>query len=150
MKKQDLRETLKPLIREAVREIIFEEGLLAGIVAEVLTGVNAAQQPDPQPRTQPRAKPPAVMNEMQARQKQQAVAARSARMEEQRQQVLASINTDSYNGVDLFEGTTPIGKAGTPGDDRAPSGSLSGQAPNDPGVDISSFLGGSQNWSKLV
>ena len=149
MKKQDLRETLKPLIREAVREIVFEEGLLAGIVAEVLTGVNAANQPAPQQQTKPRPTPP-VMNEMQTRQRQQASTVRASQRLEERQRVLDSINRDSFNGVDLFEGTTPIGKAGVPGDSGAPTGPLSGQAPSDPGVDISSFFGSSQNWSKLV
>ena len=150
MKKQDLRETLKPLIREAVREIVFEEGLLAGIVAEVITGVNAVSTPTPQPRHVPRTDAPPVVNEMQSRQRQQAAAARSARLEQQKQQVLESINRDSYNGVDLFEGTTPIDRAGVPGQASAQSGPLSGQASNDPGVDLSAFFGASQNWSKLV
>ena len=60
---------------------------------------------------------------------------------------LTTIGTDAYNGVNLFEGTTPA-PAPTSGQGQGP---LDGVAPSDPGVDISSiFSGHSANiWQKL-
>ena len=63
--------------------------------------------------------------------------------------MLDSIGRDAYNGVDLFEGTTPMGAPG--GSTSSPHGSkaLDGIAPSDPGVDISAF-GTSDLWKKLA
>ena len=65
--------------------------------------------------------------------------------------MLDSIGRDSYNGVDLFEGTTPMssrdsGRSATPQGSKA----LDGVAPNDPGVDLSAFGMKSSIWSKLA
>ena len=65
---------------------------------------------------------------------------------EQKRKMLDAIGKDAYNGVDLFEGTTPA-----PQSKSTPHGSkaLDGVAPNDPGVDISSFAA-SGIWKKLA
>ena len=51
---------------------------------------------------------------------------------------------DAFNGVDLFEGTTPA-----PAQTEQGKGALSGVDPRDPGVDISSFAS-IGTWKKLA
>jgi hypothetical protein len=59
-----------------------------------------------------------------------------------------AIGRNAYNGVNLFEGTIPITKGGTPGATADSPGPLAGVDPNDPGVDISAFFGRSVSRSK--
>ena len=58
--------------------------------------------------------------------------------------MLDSIGKDAYNGVDLFEGTTP-----TPPPQKQGGGALSGVDPNDSGVDITKFAS-SKHWKALA
>jgi len=39
MKRDELKEVLKPLIKECIKEVIFEEGTLSGIITEVAQGL---------------------------------------------------------------------------------------------------------------
>ena len=59
--------------------------------------------------------------------------------------MLDAIGREAFNGVNIFEGTTPTPPAGS----SSQQGPLSGQAPNDPGVDISDFAN-SGVWKKLA
>ena len=134
MKKNELKKMLKPLIKECIKEVIFEEGALSTIISEVMKGTSGSQ--------------PIV--ETKAHQPKQDFARQERKMEEakqRRKKLLDSIGTDAYNGVNLFEGTTPA-PAPTSGQGQGP---LDGVAPSDPGVDISSiFSGHSANiWQKL-
>ena len=61
-------------------------------------------------------------------------------IDETKKKMLEAIGQDSYNGVNLFEGTVPINKAGSPDAPETPSSPLAGVNPGDPGVDISSPL----------
>jgi len=141
MNKKDLKEMLKPMIKDCVKEVIYEEGILSGIVAEVLVGVNMAganvlsettsgnRTPDPPRKTEAQA----LHEEKRRKQKVQA----------DRKKMLDAIGNDSYNGVDLFEGTEPLRRGGNPSE-SSPAGAsspLSGVDPNDAGVDISAFFG---------
>ena len=77
--------------------------------------------------------------------------ARERKLKERRRKMLDSVGRDAYNGVDLFEGTTPLsnrdsGRSSTPHGSKA----LDGVAPNDAGVDLSSFGMSSAVWSKLA
>jgi len=58
--------------------------------------------------------------------------------------MLDAIGKDAFNGVDLFEGTTPA-----PAQTEQGKGALSGVDPRDPGVDISSFAS-IGTWKKLA
>jgi hypothetical protein len=62
---------------------------------------------------------------------------------EHRRKLMNAINKDAYNGIDIFEGTTPIREAAAPGaPDLGP--------PGDAGVDISSIIGTSSKiWERL-
>ena len=64
--------------------------------------------------------------------------------------MLDAIGKSAYNGVDLFEGTNPISRAGSPSSAGGASGPLSSVDPGDPGVDISALFGASTAWKKLV
>tara|TARA_Y100000593_G_scaffold91497_1_gene180411 strand:- start:8541 stop:8954 length:414 start_codon:yes stop_codon:yes gene_type:complete len=135
MNKQELKKILRPLIKECIREVIFEEGSLSTIISEVVRGtsdqkiVRETQQPS---FTQQIKNPDRKRKQL----------------KEQRKKMLDAIGKDSYNGVDLFEGTTPLtnhGSSGTPHGSRP----LDGTDPHDPGVDISKF-GLTGVWKKLA
>jgi len=130
MNKQELKKILKPLIKECIKEVIFDDGVLSGIITEVIQGVSVP-----------------VINESKTKGNQEILRnnENQIRLNEQKKKMLDAIGKDAYNGVNLFEGTTP---APTPSDTQR--GPLSGQAPNNPGVDISKFMGAGGIWKKLA
>ena len=139
MNKAELKKTLKPLIKECIKEVIFEEGVLSGIISEVMKGTGTQRIVETQ--TQPTYQKPQIDHE-----------AKQRKLKEQRRRVLDSIGKDSYNGVDLFEGTTPMSSRDSGRSSGSPQGAkaLDGVAPNDPGVDLSAFGSSSNLWSKLA
>jgi len=145
MKKSELKSILKPLVEECVREALFENGILASVVTEVLQGVqgaNVIRESAPATRT-------AEVDESQSRQARQA--ATDQRLREAREKMLDAIGGDSYNGVNIFEGTTPLRSGGTPGGSPKPGSPLSGMDPSDPGIDISGLSQSMGNtWKKLA
>ena len=132
MKKNELKKILKPLIKECVKEVIFEEGALSTIISEVMKGTSGTQRI------------------VETERPKQDFAERERKLKEakmRKRQLLDSIGKDAYNGVDLFEGTTPTpAPRSTQG-----QGPLDSVAPNDPGVDISSIFSGhsAKIWQKL-
>jgi len=135
MKISELKQALKPLIKECIKEIIFEKGLLSGIVSEVVQGLNGSNQlvetRAPVVETKPTGMP-------ETRKK----------LNEQKKQLLDAIGKEAYGGVNLFEGTTPMGTTGTPGDSPQAS-PMMGIDSDDPGIDISK-IPGSSNWSRMI
>ena len=135
MKKQELKKILKPLIKECIKEVIFEDGTLSSIISEVVQGVG--QPIVEQKQSLPTKQKPQYETEEQAR----------ARLDERRKKMMDAIGGEAYNGVNLFEGTTPAPAQHTQTSGQGP---LSGVDPNDPGVDISSIMNKSSAiWSKL-
>ena len=124
MKTNDLKKTLKPLIKQCIKEVIFEEGVLSGIISEVMKGVNAA----PVVREQKVASKPTNGHV-------------KKQLQEQRKKMLDAIGKDSFNGVDIFEGTKPM----TESNQQSPLANID---PGDSGVDISGMF--NSNWSKLI
>ena len=149
MKKSDLKKTLKPIIEECVRETLYESGLLSTIISEVVQGVMTGQEvlretKRPEPKTS--VKKPEPETTEHARTK-----AKLEQLQNQKKKLLESIGADAYNGVDLFEGTTPLKSGGKPSASPQSQGPFSGVDPSDPGVDIGSLtesLGGV--WKKLA
>ena len=137
MKKAELKKILKPLIKECIKEVIFEEGSLSTIIAEVIKGTDSRQVV-----YENKHNPPIGGNQKASQRKQRL-------LKEQKKKMLDAIGRDAYNGVDLFEGTTPISPRGSSTSSPHGSKALDGVAPNDPGVDISS-LAGSGLWKKLA
>jgi len=130
MNKNELKKVLKPLIKECIREVIFEDGSLSTIISEVLRATDSkpiVESKKPEPKMPKRDVKKALDNN--------------------RKQLLDAIGKDSYNGVNIFENVEPMSSAGN--SNSAP-GPLSGVSPNDPGVDISAFMGhSSQIWNKM-
>ena len=134
MKKNELKKILKPLIKECIKEVIFEEGALSTIISEVMKGTSGSQ-----PIVETRAQQPKQDFARQERKLQE--------IKQRKRKLLDSIGKDAYNGVNLFEGTTPA-PAPTSGQGQGP---LDGVAPSDPGVDISNIFSGhsAKIWQKL-
>tara|TARA_R100000951_G_scaffold26605_1_gene22533 strand:+ start:733 stop:1152 length:420 start_codon:yes stop_codon:yes gene_type:complete len=138
MKKSELKRIIRPMVKECVQETLLESGLLSNIVAEVAKGLGGqviteeTRAPAPAPRTRD------VEN------------IRLKESKRQRKELLDAIGKDAYNGVDLFEGTSPIRDNGAPSP-SAQASPMHGQDPNDAGVDISGILSlGGKNWKALV
>ena len=133
MKKNELKQILKPMIKECVREALYEEGLLSNVVAEVVKGMKTA--PLNESKTYAPPAPP-TPSETEASEEAAAIRAKSR---ETRRQLMEAIGKDAYNGIDLFEGTSALTnhEAAEP---RA--GSVDLGDPRDEGVDISSIMGG--------
>ncbi len=128
MKKSDLKELIKPLVKECIHEVLLEEGLLSNVVSEVAKGLQTA----PVIREQAETPPP-----------RQAPPQRD--YNKNRKKLMDAIGNDAYNGVNLFEGTTPA-----PAQQDTSSGAVDMGDPSDAGVDISSILGGaSRMWEAM-
>ena len=140
MNKSELKKVLRPLIKECIKEVIFEEGILSNIVSEVAQGLSGQTLVEAKTtvKPQPRQKDENLKQE-QIRVKQ--------KLQETRKKMLDAIGTDSYNGVDVFAGTTPTS---SPSENQQGS-PLNGVDPGDSGVDINKLFGGtSRNWSGIV
>jgi len=137
MKRSELKKLIKPIVKECVQEALLKEGLLSSIVSEVARGLGNQE----------------IIQEMKEEQPRQMPVDNSARLDEMRERrkgLLDSIGKDAYNGVDLFEGTSPIRDSGNPSP-AAQASSMYGQDPGDPGVDISGILSvGGNKWKALL
>jgi len=137
MKKADLKQLIKPLVKECIHEVLLEEGMLSNIVAEVAKGMQRAPLVEAQAPTPTKRVAPEDSRRMkETRQK----------MNERRQGLMDAIGNDAYNGVNLFEGTIPMGR-----EEAAPAaGSVDLGNARDQGVDISSLVGGaSRMWDAM-
>ena len=137
MKKNELKKILRPLIKECIKEVIFEDGTLSTIISEVVKGTGSQNvvYESKAPKTQTQTN-------------EEATNRKRKQLLEQKRKMLDAIGRDAYNGVDLFEGTTPAPPPRGAGSSQG-SKALEGVAPNDPGVDISSFAS-SGIWKKLA
>lgn len=131
MKREKLKEALKPVIVECVREALYEEGVLSSIISEVVSGLGAGMITESAPKPEPRPEP-----------------IRESRVNhnETRRKLLEAVSADAYGGVDLFEGVTPAPAQSTP-----TAGDPLGDAdPRDPGIDISGIMAiGGKKWKAL-
>jgi len=134
MNKADLKKLIKPLVKECINEVLIEEGLLSNVVTEVARGMQTG-----------------LMVEQATQNPKQSARPTSAettkKVNEHREKLMKSIGADAYNGVDLFEGTNPM----TTHDASEPKpGQVDLGNPVDPGVDISSLVGGaSRMWDAM-
>jgi hypothetical protein len=135
MKKADLKQVIKPLVKECIHEILLEEGLLSNVVAEVAKGLQSnVVLESASGRTETVEREHIQQKSQEGRQK----------MQKYRNDLMESIGADAYNGVNLFEGTSPIQEHQTA------AGHADLGSPNDGGVDISNLVGGAtQVWQAL-
>jgi len=136
MKKSELKKILKPLIKECIKEAMLEGDVLSSIISEVVEATAELQAPLVE----------AASNPLQERMRQNAFSKeQSKKLKNQKKQLMAAIGKSSYNGINLFEGTTPA-----PGQTSVTSQAspLANVAPGDSGVDISGLFGSvGRNWS---
>jgi len=139
MKKSEFKKLIKPIVKECIRESLLEGGVLSEIIGEVAKGMVKAPIVEAR-ETQPKEDP--VMQRMKANafSKEQ-----TGKLKEHKTKLMAAIGGSAYNGVDLFEGTSPAPAQASP---RQQAGAMSGQTPSDPGVDITALFGSVGNhWN---
>ena len=135
MKKSDLKKIIKPIVKECINEVLIEEGVLSNIVSEVATGLQGNVIAERNIPNVPQSRPTKKTTNVDM----------SKKLEEQRQKMRDVIGRGAYNGVDLFEGTTP-----TPAQQESAAGSVDLGESSDSGVDISSLVGdASQIWKAM-
>ena len=138
MKKSEFKKLIKPIVQECIKESLLEDGLISGVIAEVVKGMTSQtliEAKAPEPKVDP------AMERMKANafNKEQ-----SGKLRQHKKKLMAAIGGGAYNGVDLFEGTTPAPSEQLP---TSQAGAMSGQSPQDPGVDISNLFGSvARNW----
>ncbi len=131
MKKSEFKKLIKPIVTECIKESLLEDGLISGIISEVVKGMNT------QPIVEAATPPP--QDPLLERMRQNAFTTdKKNKLDEQRNKLMSAIGADAYNGVNLFEGTTPAPAETSP---TQQAGALSGQPASDPGVDISNLFG---------
>jgi hypothetical protein len=133
MNKSQLKKLIKPVVKECIQEVLIEEGLLTEVVAQVASGMSR----QPIVENTPKKRNDKLFNEdlqMQSKSREA-----NKKLQEHRRKLLDSIGGDAYNGVDLFEGTTPLNNTGTAGETH--KSNVLGDDPTDAGVDISSIMG---------
>jgi hypothetical protein len=142
MNKAQLKKLIKPVVKECIQEVLIEEGLLTEVVSQVTAGLTK----QPIVENKPKKRNDKLFNEdLQMKRKSREA---NKKLQEHRRKLLDSIGGDTYNGVDLFEGTEPLRNTGTPGQAHPPS--VLGDNPNDAGVDISSIMGNSSKiWQAI-
>ena len=133
MNKKELKTILKPLIKECIKEVIFEEGVLSSVIKEVVKGTSA------QVVKESPVSAPVSTGVDRAKQNKKKV-------NERRQKLLDSIGKDAFNGVNIFEDTTPIRTESA----QPKAGAVDLGDPSDPGVDIGDlFASSGRAWDVL-
>ena len=142
MKKSELKQLIKPIVEECIKDALLTSGLLTSVISEVVAGVQKGL----------------VTEQVQAQSIQQPVQEQNTISEEEKRKILENkkklldaIGSSSYNGVDVFEGTKPLKKGGSPSKSSGGYKAFEGVDPNDPGVNIDKLtrnLGGV--WKKLA
>ena len=129
---------IKPIVKECILESLIEEGILSSIISEVVAGT----QPVLENRQYLQENTPP---QPQVDRQREALQQRQQHLEESRQKMMESINSDAYGGVNLFEGTVP-----TSAPSSGPGSPLGDVDPGDPGIDISGIMGlGATKWKAL-
>ena len=101
MKKSEFKKLIKPIVQECIKESLLEDGLISGVIAEVVKGMSSqtiVETKAPEPKVDPtveRMKANAFSKEQ------------SGKLKEHKKKLMAAIGGDAYNGVNLFEGTSP-------------------------------------------
>lgn len=137
MNKSDLKKLIKPIVKECINEVLLEEGMLSNIVSEVAVGLQGNTITETRSAPQPQRDAEVKRKNKEATKK----------IQQHRKKMMEAIGTDAYNGVDLFEGTTPMSPQES---SQTRAGSVDLGNPGDSGVDISSLVGGaSQIWKAM-
>lgn len=118
MKKQDLKNLIKPLIKECLKEVLIEEGFTKMLSESVSIKQNV--------------EPSSFIKEI----KQENIENKKVNLLEAKKKMLDEIG---MTGFDAFSGTTPLMEGGNA---SAPSVPVTSFNASDPGVDISRLMSG--------
>jgi hypothetical protein len=130
MKRNELKQVLKPLIKECIKEVIFEDGTLSGIISEVMQGLQGTTR---QPIVEKKV--------IKSNQPSAALIRAKKDLEETKRSLQESTGLSG-----IFEGTTPMHQSSG----KTQHGALRDQDPSDPGVDISGIMKIAGNsWNQL-
>jgi hypothetical protein len=121
MKKEELKNIIKPLIKECLKEVLIEEGFTK-MLSESMQSISKEQIPE-QPKIVQELK-----NESTNKNKQSLLEVRKKMLDE-----------IGMNGFDAFAGTVPLQQGGIP---NAPAVSVTTFNPTDSGIDISKLMSG--------
>ena len=135
MKKNELKQILKPLIKECIKEVIFEDGTLSGIITEVAQGLVGIQETTRQPIVEKKV--------IKSKQPNETVLMARQSLEDTKRSLQKSTGLKG-----IFEGTTPMRSSG--GNQSSKHGALRDMDPNDAGVDISEIMNiAGRAWQQL-
>jgi len=124
MKKDELKNLIKPIIKECITEMLLEEGLLKNVVSQVTEGMSVSQPIVEQKSTEPSY----------------------AEIKKKTNKVIEAMKNKTIGGTNIFEGTTPAPAQSSTASQA--SNPMSHIDPRDPGVDISKIF--NPNWKKLA
>jgi len=142
MNKADLKKLIKPLVKECVNEMLIEEGLLSNVVSEVAKGLQGNILTEAKPAAKRERKD--KTNDFQMKRTNAEI---SKKIEGHRKKMMEAVGGDAYNGVNLFEGTTPMNSQAS---SDAQAGSVDLGDASSSGVDISSLVGtASEIWKAM-
>ena len=126
MKKNELRNLIKPIIKECITEMLLEEGLLKTVVQQITEGI----------QTQPQS---VVVKESSDKPSYEEVKKKTNK-------VIEAMKNKRIGGTNVFEGTTPAPAQAAVGSQA--SNPLAHRRPDDAGVDISNLY--NPNWKRLA
>ena len=145
MNKNELKKILKPLIKECIKEVIVESGVLSKVVSEVAQGLGN-NTPIREQRNEATA---SAEKEFVQEAAQEHRSQANTKIQEYKKRFAEQVSKENFGGIDVFEGTTPLSSAGSPG--STPAGPLANREANDPGIDISGLVGrNSRTWKALI
>ena len=133
-KKDQLKTLFKPIIKECVKELILEQGILSSLISEINKANGGTHS---------------VNSDIVAKEKNelQRVATNKVKIDEAKRKIYAAVGADTYSSI--FENVEPLTSYEAGGSSTSPANPLGDQAPNDPGVDITSIPGMSM-WKTLA
>lgn len=132
MKKSELKQIIKPIVEECVKDALLTSGLLSTVISEVVAGLQK----------------PLIKEHEETEQSNIIRQEEKKNILENKKKLLDAIGNSSYNGIDVFEGTTPMKSSGQNKTGYSP---FEGVSPNDPGVNIDRLASNLGNvWKKLA
>ena len=142
MKRTELKKLIKPIVKECINEALLGEGILSGVISEVVQGLNAQPVLKEQYTTPSSASPAPDQARIQEIRHQ---------MEQDKRSLLDSFKQETFNGINIFEGTEALTEYESGASSRQQGGALSGVDPRDAGVDITNIVAlGGKNWKALI
>jgi hypothetical protein len=138
MNPNDIKKLLKPLVKQLVKEAMQEE--LTTVITEIIkqTSGNVVET----------KRQTSVVTEELSKERM----VEKQKLQEEKRKMLEEISKKAYGGINLFEGTAPLGSAGSVNEGVSAAKAadpLSDTDPNDPGVDIGGLLRMTGGWKQI-